>query len=70
MNSIVIFLGIVCTVSAITLCLKIAKIPEDEIGAVDPRSGRIAYHRSHCEKYGVYIFFLGAVLIVWGLGWA
>jgi len=70
MNSIVIFLGIVCTVSAIIPWLKIAKIPEDEIGAVDPWSGQIAYHRSHCEKYGVYIFFLGAVLIVWGLGWA
>lgn len=70
MNSIVIFLGIVCIVSAIILCLKIAKIPEDEIGAVDPWSGCISYRRSHCEKYGVYIFFLGAVLIVWGLGWA
>jgi len=70
MNLIVIFLGTVCIVSVIILWLKIAKFPEDEIGVADPWSGGIAYHRSHCEKYGVYIFFLGAVLIVWGLGWA
>ena len=70
MNLVVIFLGIVCIVSAIILCLKIAKFPEDEIGAVDPWSGCISYRRSHCEKYGVYIFFLGVVLVVWGLGWA
>ena len=70
MNLIVIFLGIVCIVSAIILWLKIAKFPEDEIGVVDPWSGRIAYHRSRCEKYGVYIFFIGALLVVWGLVWA
>ena len=70
MNLIVIFFGIFCIVSAIILWLKIAEFPEDEIGAVDPWSGRIAYHRSHCEKYGVYIFFLGVVLVIWGLGWA
>lgn len=46
-----------------------ANCPEDEIGVADPWSGGIAYRRSHCEKYGVYVFFLGAVLIVWGVVW-
>jgi len=44
-----------------------ANYPEDEIGVADPWSGGIAYRRSHCGRYRVYVFFLGGTLVAWGI---